>query len=500
MLRPKQSAILVASVTLASLIHAFGSGAVGRQQKTDQPPPAPGKPTPIEKSPPAAATVEADETETVIDKAIAEYNLKPHPMPPIPDDPPPHEGAMISLPYTVEPPDLILVELLDALPGRPISGERMVRPDGTITLGFYGDVLVKGLTLDQVKVAIIKHLRPLLGDDTLGLIESDWESMTPQQRLGKPVVPDVPEKGESPLEVKDTGKPHTSNFQRPSTFRSVKPRAASHRPAMSGLSVQRISRTTDRQVSQEKAAAEPAANPLTIPAGGSGKVTITVQVDAEGPPAAKPAPDVPRIARRAKERRTLVPPDKSRRVFVDVTAYNNKNYYVLGDVAVIGRFPWTGHETVLDALQFAGGLESSAEPKDIRLVRPARGGKPGKVYKVDLAAIQERGDIMANYQIFPGDRLIVGRNEVVKKTTEIDRLSAPLLSITGNILQQAFTLRSLQFATVGDRNELLKECVDFWAKELARPGGVKLDEQTLRDAFIHTMKLPVAPPTNPGPR
>ena len=27
-----------------------------------------------------------------------------------------------------------------------------------------------------------------------------------------------------------------------------------------------------------------------------------------------------------------------------------------------------------------------------------------------------------NYQIFPGDRLIVGRNEVVKKTVEIDRL------------------------------------------------------------------------------
>ena len=29
---------------------------------------------------------------------------------------------------------------------------------------------------------------------------------------------------------------------------------------------------------------------------------------------------------------------------------------------------------------------------------------------------------MSNYQIFPGDRLIVGRNEVVKKTVEMDRL------------------------------------------------------------------------------
>ena len=56
------------------------------------------------------------------------YDLKPHPEPPIPDDPPPHEGAMIDTPeYVIEPPDLVLVEVLEALPGRPISGERLVR-------------------------------------------------------------------------------------------------------------------------------------------------------------------------------------------------------------------------------------------------------------------------------------------------------------------------------------------------------------------------------------
>src|SRR5262249_34228226 len=35
--------------------------------------------------------------------------------------------------YVVEPPDLLLVEVLEALPGRPISGERLVRPDGSIS-------------------------------------------------------------------------------------------------------------------------------------------------------------------------------------------------------------------------------------------------------------------------------------------------------------------------------------------------------------------------------
>ena len=73
---------------------------------------------------------------------------------------------------------------------------------------------------------------------------------------------------------------------------------------------------------------------------------------------------------------------------------------------------------------------------------------------------------MTNYQIFPNDRLIVGRNEVVKKTVEIDRLNAPIQSITGSMLQEAFMLRALQFAAADNREELLKEFVDFWTKEL----------------------------------
>src|SRR3954454_2162590 len=81
--------------------------------------------------------------------------IKPLPLVPIPDDPPPHEGAMFELPYIIEPPDLLLVEVLEALPGRPISGERLVRPDGTISLGFYGDLHVRGLTVPQAKEKIV---------------------------------------------------------------------------------------------------------------------------------------------------------------------------------------------------------------------------------------------------------------------------------------------------------------------------------------------------------
>ncbi len=73
----------------------------------------------------------------------------------------------------VEPPDLLLVEVLEAVPGRPISGERLVRPDGSISLGFYGDVHVAGLTLPEVKEKIIRHLQKYISDMTLGLVEVD---------------------------------------------------------------------------------------------------------------------------------------------------------------------------------------------------------------------------------------------------------------------------------------------------------------------------------------
>jgi polysaccharide export outer membrane protein len=184
-----------------------------------------------------------------------------------------------------------------------------------------------------------------------------------------------------------------------------------------------------------------------------------------------------------------LPLDENDRVFVDVTAYNSKNYYVEGDVGSPGRLPFAGLETVLDAIHFAGGLISTAEPKDIRLVRPARGGKPAKVYKVDLKAIQEKGDLTANYQIFPGDRLVVGRNDVVKKTIELDRLALPMQTVLNSMRQESSLLQSLQTASPQNHDAILRDLVEFWIQEMKRPEGAKLDEQTLREALIKRLQI-----------
>jgi protein involved in polysaccharide export with SLBB domain len=281
----------------------------------------------------------------------------------------------------------------------------------------------------------------------------------------------------------------------------VNARSVSRRNAESIVLIHPVRTQSAHEETQDRAQPAQASNQISIPAGVKGRITITIDVDGQTASPAEQNQTAPPRPSADDIRRKIIPPEKSASVFVDVTAYNSKNYYVLGDVTITGKLPWTGNETVLDALQFAGGLNSSAEPKDIRLVRPARGTIPARVYKVDLDAIQSKGDMRLNYQIFPNDRLIVGRNEVVKKIVEIDRLNAPIQSIAGMITQEANMLRAIQLATAKNREELLKEFVDFWAKELSRPDGIKFDEQTLRDALKRKMNLTPAPlQTTPAPR
>jgi polysaccharide export outer membrane protein len=237
----------------------------------------------------------------------------------------PTELKKISQPeYVVEPPDIIIVEVLESLPGRPITGERLVRPDGTISLGFYGDVYVAGLTLTEVKEKVVLQLRKYIQDEVLGLVKEDAE--------GKQV----------PTAPKDTD-----------------------------------------------------------------------------------------------------------RVFVDVTSFNSKVYYVQGDVGVPGRLPITGNETVLDAINYAGGLIPTASTVNIRLVRPA---PPGacceQTLPVNIAAIINAGDPTTNYQLMPGDRVVVFRDPIVRTTVFIDRIAAPFNSVLNSIFQYSLTARTVKAINV----------------------------------------------------
>jgi len=96
----------------------------------------------------------------------------------------PRELDKITLPpYVIEAPDQLLIEVVqrsmvtdpdtklqrpatERLPVQPISGPFQVRLDGTVGLGFWGNVPVAGLTMEQAAEAIRRHVvaNPVLTD------------------------------------------------------------------------------------------------------------------------------------------------------------------------------------------------------------------------------------------------------------------------------------------------------------------------------------------------
>jgi polysaccharide biosynthesis/export protein len=94
------------------------------------------------------------------------------------------------------------------------------------------------------------------------------------------------------------------------------------------------------------------------------------------------------------------------RVSVRLSNGQSKYYYVIGEVNTPGRVKVTGNELVLDAIVQAG-LKSNSLPEKAYLVRPHPLGGPDQVYRIDWCGIRDRGDTLTNYQIMPGDRVVV---------------------------------------------------------------------------------------------
>lgn len=94
------------------------------------------------------------------------------------------------------------------------------------------------------------------------------------------------------------------------------------------------------------------------------------------------------------------------RVAARLSSSQSKYYYVLGTVTTQGKFPIKGNETALDAILQAG-LKQNSLPEKAYLVRPHAAGGPDQVLRIDYCAIKERGDTLTNYQLFPGDRVVV---------------------------------------------------------------------------------------------
>jgi polysaccharide export outer membrane protein len=123
-------------------------------------------------------------------------------------------------------------------------------------------------------------------------------------------------------------------------------------------------------------------------------------------------------------------------VSVDVFSYNSKAYYIVTSGAGFGeqvfRFPSTGNETVLDALSQIGGLPPVASLCKIWLARPAPAGAGCyQVLPINWKTLTRGGETDTNYQLFPGDRIFVDSDPMVRFDTYIARLYTPIERMFG---------------------------------------------------------------------
>jgi polysaccharide biosynthesis/export protein len=237
--------------------------------------------------------------------------------------------------YIVEPPDILIIQATQTVTfnALTINGQHLVRPDGTISLGTYGDVFVAGLTLDQIKDAIARMLR-----------EQVYKK-APKEEDG------VKTKGE--------------------------------------------------------------------------KFTLE---------------------------------ELRKEIAVDVGVYNSKFYYIITDGGGYGeqvyKLPCTGNETVIDALAAISGIPAQGSKKKIWVARATPTDRHAQpfILPVDWCAIAQRGSAATNYQLFPGDRLYVHSDPLLRLDTRIGRFLSPIDRVFGSILLGSSTVNSIKNSNGGNGN------------------------------------------------
>jgi polysaccharide export outer membrane protein len=307
--------------------------------------------------------------------------LTPHtPVPitipePAPESDVPRELAKVSLPpYTIGPPDILLiavlkivpkpphyidtydvlnVEVQGTLPEQPIAGAVQVGPDGRVDLGpSYGKIKVIGLSIDEARTAISRHLALILQEPnvSVALLSAAGAQQIGGQHL---VQPDG-----------------TVNLGR---YGSV---------YLAGLTIEEAQEAIEKQLSQR----------LDSP-----KVIVDI------------------FAYNSK------------------SYYLITSGAGLGDNVM--RLPVTGNETVLDAISLAGGL-SQLSSKRIWIARPAPNGMGcEQILAVDWDDITRGASTATNYQLMPGDRLFIAGDTFLAMDNQISKVTRPFQRLLGlNIL------------------------------------------------------------------
>jgi polysaccharide export outer membrane protein len=288
----------------------------------------------------------------------------PHHLPHPPPDTP-RELAKVVLPqYTIEPPDILVVEaihivprspyalrtgdllaitVLGTLPDAPIAGAYSVQPGGTVNLGApYGTVKVTGITPEQATEEVRRVLSLHVQDPVVSL--SLLEMSGKQQIAGQHLV----------------------------------------------------------------------GSDGTVTLGSYGSVPVIGLSLAEA-----------KLAIEQHLTRYLEDPEVAVDVFAynSKVYYVVTEGAGLGDG--VTKFPITGNDTVLDAIANINGT-TSVSSKKIWIARPSPETGDCQILPVDWQAVSAYGSTATNYQLFPGDRVFVAEDRLVATDTALAKMLAPL--------------------------------------------------------------------------
>jgi len=293
----------------------------------------------------------------------------PQSAPPLSPDVPKELSKVVLPLYTVEPPDILVVEAINVvprspyllrtgdliainvigtLPDAPISGAFPIQPGGIVNLGApYGSVKVTKMTTEEaqkaIHTALVVHIKePVV---TVSLVEMAGK----QQIAGQHLV----------------GLDGTITL---GSYGSV---------SVVGLTLAQAKQAIEKHLSQE----------LEDP-------TVAVDVFAF-----------------------------NSKVYYVITEG-------AGTGDGVTKFPITGNDTVLDAMANINGT-TEVSSKKIWIARPVPDSSDLEILPVDWQGITALGATGTNYQIFPGDRVFVSEDKRVALDTSLAKTIAPLERVMG---------------------------------------------------------------------
>ena len=267
-------------------------------------------------------------------------------------------------PYKIQPLDLLIIQAKEVLPDAPISGLYPVDPEGTVNLGvYYGSVRLVGQSLDEAKKTIERFLHEQGIKEGFRVVVALAQSRAMQQIRGPHLI-----RPDGTISLGNYGSVHVT-----------------------GMTLEEVKKALEAQLSHY-----------------------------------------------------LLNPEVS----VDVLAYNSKVFYVFLDGAGNGqqvmKLPCTGNETVLDAISMVGGLTPVSSQHRIWVARPGPACcKNDQILPVDWVALSTRGRTETNYQLLPGDRLYVAATPPDIINTALAKVFGPFERIFGISLLGNETVRNI---------------------------------------------------------